>query len=72
MPPESAKCESAVYSEDYVDYIIEYNPRRDNIKQDIERYCIQYINEVQAVLYVPEDNREFIVSNRGYRALTKC
>jgi len=72
MPPESAKCESAVYSEDYVDYIIEYNPRRDNIKQDIERYCIQYINEVQAVLYVPEDNREFLVSNRGYSALPKC
>lgn len=72
MPITGRECEEAVYSENYVDYIADYNINTEAFRQRFENVCVQYINDSEAAVYEPYQGAEFLVNTRGYRALPKC
>ena len=72
MPITGRVCEENIYSQDYVDLIVDYNANSDYFNREFENVCVQYVNGLQAVVYEPYDTDRFLVARRGYRALPKC
>lgn len=67
-----SQCEDQIYSEDYVDYIIDYNASNESIRQLFDNACVQYINELQAIVYEKYTGESFLVGSRGYRSFPAC
>ncbi len=72
MPITGRACEEQIYSQDYIDYIVDYNADSEYFQRRFEDVCVQYVNELQAIVYEPFDTDRFLVSRMGYRALPKC
>lgn len=72
MPITGRVCEEQIYSQDYIDYIVDYNADSEYFQRRFEDVCVQYVNELQAIVYEPFDTDRFLVSRMGYRALPKC
>lgn len=72
MPVTGRECEEAIYSEAYIDYIVDYNINTEAFRQLFENVCVQYINSSEASIYEPYSGTDFLVNRRGYRALPKC
>lgn len=49
-------CYEAVYSEDYADYIVEYNGDRQVLEEIYSNACLLFIDNRYAVLYSPKRN----------------
>ena len=65
-------CEDKIYSDKYVDYIIDYNKNTQYELRLYEMDCIQEVNDRLVVAYSPRYASDFIMGKVAYRALPKC
>lgn len=63
-------CEEAVYSNEYYDFISE---SYSGIRGEIEGYCVQEINRVYEIVYVPREGLlPLSIANYSYGTIPKC
>ncbi len=70
--PADAECEEIIYSEKYVDLIIDNDKGILSELPGVSVSCLQQINSRQAVVYASAQQTGFSINNIGYRFLPKC
>ena len=69
----SENCKQAIYGDEYLDLIVEYNEELDTIYNQFEVSCVQFINYRYAVIHL--DGRvypPYSMETYGYEKLPKC
>lgn len=66
-------CEEAIYSDNYLDLITEYDIERSFFETNYNPTCIQYINSRFAAVYFDSNiHPPYSVQQYGYQHIPKC
>lgn len=66
------RCLERVISEEYFDFIFEYNSEVQNVFDEYERFCVQYASSRYVCIYVaPLEGTEFSIEEYSYTAIPK-
>ncbi len=72
MADNNILCDDVIYSEEYVDFIVDYNRESNYELIGSVMECTQYVDDQLAVIYKPFTESEFLVNMMGYRYLPQC
>lgn len=69
---DELNCDDIIYSEDYLEFILDYRENSATVLPAYYSECIQRINENYVVAYARKEMFDTIIKNIGYRTVPSC